>query len=305
MLDEIHDDFEPILGYDDNVYSRGKIGQHNVVIARPNGLVATSTPIVAMLHSFPDIRIAVMTGIGGGAPSYKHDIRLGDVVVGSPLDAEAVEGGVFAYNLRKARTGGEVQMVRHLDGPQILVHAVNVLKARYTSAAGNGISETIRRVVTADSQLDRTYTPPPPDSDILYDSTYIHSDLTKTCAEICTSPLAKRIRSPRSAEQENPAIHYGPIATSHLLMTDAKTRDRLSAEKGVLCFEMGSAGLMERFPCLVVRGICDYSDSHKIKAWRSYAAMTAAAYTKDLLACINPVSLETEPRIKDGPWLLD
>ncbi|CAN9403213.1 unnamed protein product [Alternaria alternata] len=46
---------------------------------------------------------------------------------------------------------------------------------------------------------------------------------------------------------------------------------------GVLCFEMEAAGLMNSFPCLVIRGICDYADSHKNKRWQPYAAATAAA----------------------------
>ncbi|KAL3491198.1 hypothetical protein BJX62DRAFT_128619 [Aspergillus germanicus] len=33
----------------------------------------------------------------------------------------------------------------------------------------------------------------------------------------------------------------------------------------------------------MIRGICDYADSHKNKEWQPYAAMTAAAYTKELL----------------------
>lgn len=46
---------------------------------------------------------------------------------------------------------------------------------------------------------------------------------------------------------------------------------------------MEAAGLMDNFPCLVIRGICDYADSHKNKRWQPYAAATAAAYAKDLL----------------------
>ena len=64
-------------------------------------------------------------------------------------------------------------------------------------------------------------------------------------------------------------------------MKDALLRDALIAEKDVLCFEMEAAGLMNHFPCVVIRGICDYSDSHKNKEWQGYAAMAAAAYTKD------------------------
>ena len=50
---------------------------------------------------------------------------------------------------------------------------------------------------------------------------------------------------------------------------------------------MEAAGLMDSFPCLVIRGICDYADSHKNKRWQPYAAATAAAFAKELLGVIN------------------
>ena len=43
---------------------------------------------------------------------------------------------------------------------------------------------------------------------------------------------------------------------------------------------------MDTFPCVVIRGICDYADSHKNKIWQPYAAATAAAYAKELLRVI-------------------
>jgi len=60
----------------------------------------------------------------------------------------------------------------------------------------------------------------------------------------------------------------------------------LRKELDVLCFEMEAAGLMDNFPCLVVRGICDYADSHKNNLWQGYAAAMAAAYAKELLSVI-------------------
>jgi hypothetical protein len=41
-----------------------------------------------------------------------------------------------------------------------------------------------------------------------------------------------------------------------------------------------TAGLMDSFPCLVIRGICDYADSHKNDGWQNYAAAVAATYAK-------------------------
>ena len=52
---------------------------------------------------------------------------------------------------------------------------------------------------------------------------------------------------------------------------------------------------MDNFPCLVIRGICDYADSHKNKQWQGYAAATAAAYAKELLSVIHPNQIEETP----------
>lgn len=116
------------------------------------------------------------------------------------------------------------------------------------------------------------------------------------CGDDSTSLVS---RPPRSEGEDNPAIHYGLIASANQLMKDAIIRDELAAEFDVLCFEMEAAGLMNQFPCLVIRGICDYSDSHKNKEWQGYAAMAAAAYTKDLLYRIPPTKVETAQRICD------
>lgn len=93
-------------------------------------------------------------------------------------------------------------------------------------------------------------------------------------------------RTPRPPEIDNPVVHYGLIASSDSLMRDAEIRDKLAKEADVLCFEMEAAGLMDHFPCLVIRGICDYCDTHKNKRWQGYAAAVAAAYAKELLDII-------------------
>jgi nucleoside phosphorylase len=78
-------------------------------------------------------------------------------------------------------------------------------------------------------------------------------------------------------------------------MKDGRKRDHLAQQVGILCFEMEAAGLMDNFPCLVIRGICDYADSHKHKEWQPYAAATAAAYAKELLSIILEKQLVDTP----------
>jgi hypothetical protein len=102
FLDKRHDRPKYVSANDNNDYTLSRIGDHNVVIAvLPNGEYGIAcAAIVArdMVHSFPNIRIGLMVGIGGGAPSLKHDIHLGDIVVSAPRDGN---GGVFQYDFGK------------------------------------------------------------------------------------------------------------------------------------------------------------------------------------------------------------
>lgn len=91
------------------------------------------------------------------------------------------------------------------------------------------------------------------------------------------------LRYPRSEDEDNPVIYYSLIALANQLIKDAIIRDKFAAEMDMLCFEMEAAGLMNHFPYLMIRSICDYSDSHKNKEWQGYTVIVAAAYAKDLL----------------------
>ncbi|CAG8342501.1 unnamed protein product [Penicillium nalgiovense] len=62
---------------------------------------------------------------------------------------------------------------------------------------------------------------------------------------------------------------------------------------------MEAAGLMNDFPCLVIRGICDYADSHKNKEWQGYAAIAVAAYAKELVLVVPIDQVKTTPTARD------
>ncbi|KAK6514396.1 hypothetical protein TWF506_008791 [Arthrobotrys conoides] len=96
-------------------------------------------------------------------------------------------------------------------------------------------------------------------------------------------------------------IHYGLIASGNQVIKNATLRDRLNDSLGgnVLCIEMEAAGLMDDFPCIVIRGICDYADSSKNDEWQEYAAATAAAYAKYFLEWLQPIAVHKEAPMKD------
>lgn len=70
-------------------------------------------------------------------------------------------------------------------------------------------------------------------------------------------------------------------------MKEAVARDTISEEHDGLCFEIQAAGLSNDLPCVVIRVVCDYSDSHKNDEWQGHAAATARSYAKELLQTIS------------------
>ncbi|KAM0433480.1 hypothetical protein ACHAPT_004360 [Fusarium lateritium] len=303
FLDEEHDPPDSLQPNDSNDYTLGRIGRHKVVVAvLPDGEYGTATAAsvaTSMLNSFPNIRIGLMVGIGGGAPSPTNDIRLGDIVVSAPREANGVTyGGVFEYDFGKTIQDQAFQETRFLNQPPTTLRAaVRGLQAQY-ARKGHQLGQAVSDVLGKNSMLQHDYSRPHPSTDVLFRSEFTHD--SRGCAEFCAKDPSKLVpRRPRTVYHETPAIHYGIIASANQLMKNAITRDRLAKERNVLCFEMEAAGLMNDFPCLVIRGICDYSDSHKNKAWQGYAAMVAAAYAKDLLNRIIPSRIENEQRISE------
>ncbi|KAF4172522.1 hypothetical protein CNMCM8694_001053 [Aspergillus lentulus] len=300
FLDERHGRPKYVCVNDNNDYTLGKIGEHNVVIAilPGDGIAPAACVARDMLHSFPNVRICLAVGIGGGAPSSKHDIRLGDIVVSTPNEGT---GGVFQYDSGKTIQDQSFQLTGFMNQPPIVLQtAVNGLKAQYMSE-GHHLNEAINNVLEKKPRLRPIYKRPDSVTDRLYESNVVHPlQCQGSCAVVCGNDSTKLIkRRERGEHEDNPAIHYGTIASANQLMNDASIRDKLAAENGVLCFEMEAAGLTNHFPCLIIRGICDYSDSHKNNDWQGYAAMVAAAYTKDLLSRIPPNMAERQKRIAE------
>ncbi|KAH7019861.1 hypothetical protein EDB80DRAFT_759906 [Ilyonectria destructans] len=96
-------------------------------------------------------------------------------------------------------------------------------------------------------------------------------------------------------------VHYSLLASGNQVIKDAAFRDKLNKDLGgqVLCVEMEAAGLMNNFPCIIIRGICDYADSHKNYSWQEYAAALAAAFAKELLEYVQPGDVDRERTAKD------
>jgi len=293
VLDEEYGIPKQLSANDYNLYTLGKIGNHNVVIAVSlDGEYGTSSIVnvaYGMLQSFPKVRICLMVGISGGAPSQTHDIRLGDVVVGACGEI----GGVIQYDFDQAIQDRSFPSQTDLnESPEVLRAAVTELQAEY-EMKGNQLEEAINNILESNPRLRRKYKRPELATDKLFKTEVTHDS---SCTAVCSDDTSNLILRPQRTGEDNTAIHYGLIASAYRLMEDASLRDM---EEDFLCFEMGAAGLRCNFPCLVIRGICDYSDSHKNTEWQGYAAIAAAVYAKDLLCRIPSNKVEAEKEIRD------
>jgi nucleoside phosphorylase len=226
-----------------------------------------------------------MVGIAGGVPSPSTtDIRLGDVVVSKPT---GVLPGVVQYDYGKALASGRLERTgtRNLP-PQALLTALSQVESNHMVGKYK-FRDYISNVLSQSIDDPPIFRSPGEERDILFKAAYHHEQYLPDCSS-CDRNLIV-IRKQRSISA--PRAHYGIIASGNQVIKDGRTRDRLAREFGVLCFEMEAAGLMDHFPCLVIRGISDYADSHKNDDWQGYAAITAAGYAKELLSEV-PLSRE-------------
>ena len=246
-------------GLDGNIYSLGQIGPHNVVIACPP-MGSNPAAIVAtrMMSKFPNIKIGLLVGIGGGLSQEGSDIRLGDVVVSKP-DGQC--GGVVQYDLGKWTTNG-LERIGSLNAPPERLLAVLNHMPFHGAQLTNRPSEFY-----------------PSEPDLLYKPGYDHVG-GRTC-KLCDEK--QQVKRDPNNRQDGPHIFYGTIASGNSVIKNTNIRDKL-IKHGVLCFEMEAAGLMNSsVPYLAIRGISDYADSHRNGVWLGYAAATAAQFARDFL----------------------
>ncbi|OJJ08345.1 hypothetical protein ASPVEDRAFT_89572 [Aspergillus versicolor CBS 583.65] len=293
MLDEIHPSL-PQAPSDQNSYTLGRISGHNIVlVCLPSGTYGTTsaaTVLSQMLSTFSSISYGLMVGIGGGIPSRDRDIRLGDVVVSTP---SGISGGVIQYDHGKALPDKSFETTGSFNRPPpVLLSAVSQMRSNHMVNCLE-LQATIAKALQSHKYIKEHFSRP--GRDWLFNAAHKHCTDAIDCSACDKTQLVDRL--PRRSHE--PRIHYGLIASGNQVIKDAQTRDLISHRLGgrILCLEMEAAGLMNQLPCLVIRGICDYCDSHKQDDWHGYGALSAAAYAKVLLTLV-PVGARF-----DRPWV--
>ncbi|EKJ70317.1 hypothetical protein NXS19_004924 [Fusarium pseudograminearum] len=276
LLDENHRGRFPVSRGDDYVFQAGSMAGHNVVIATLPAGQEHGTGSAAALASqvkkfFPNLWFGLLVGVAAGLPNLScdpvRDIRLGDVLVGLSVGESA---GLVPYDLGKETEDG----FNPLRGGHSLAMTESIVLSAIGSIKLQAPNDTemflpYYEKISDCEHATGTFADPGQDNDILFDD---NED----------DKIVERPQRSKSNHQRARAW-YGPIGSGEKLLKNAKKRNELRDRYGIIGLEKAAAGIMNRIPVGVIRGVCDYGDRHMNKNWQPYAAAMAASYARALL----------------------
>lgn len=279
---------------DPNFYSVGVLGRRNVVLVHPPrpGKVPAANVATACAMSFTKVTLALVVGVCGGVP-FKHnneEILLGDVVISK---------GVIQYDHGRQYSDG---FKRKIDVEESLSRPNSQLGSVLAALETKFYREEVQHAITTFlNNLGEDATPYPGRAeDRLFPPSYRHKHRSRqhcpTCADcrknkdpVCDVALElscqvtgcddmRQIQRQRQNQKHQPRVHFGLIASGDSVIKSAAHRDQIAKNENVIAFEMEGAGAWDALHCvIIIKGVCDYADSHKNKLWQNYAATTAAA----------------------------
>ncbi|KPM46149.1 hypothetical protein AK830_g254 [Neonectria ditissima] len=258
---------------DPNVYYTGFISRHNVVLISILDTEKTNAAAaVFYCHvSFPNINFALVVGVCGAAPfvdGAENKIMLGDVIISD---------GLIQDDLKRRHPERFKHKESLLDSPSGPRVGIPPVLAELNSIHGRKIlaSKTASYLdkLQKESGLKAEY--PGVQHDKLFEATYRHIS-EGTCEECdCSGQLVPR-PGPDDGTPK-PAVHFGWTMSLDTAIETGERRDEIVQRNGAIGFQMASVEAWNSFPCLVIKGACNYADGHRINVWQNYATATASA----------------------------
>jgi nucleoside phosphorylase len=223
---------------DTNMYILGCLGNHNMIAAylpyKENSINAASKVALDIEKSFPSIKWYFVVGIGGGAPSEKHNIRLGDAIVSTAI-IQHDKGKRIQNNSNFQNMGIMHQPARSL-----------MTTICWLQSDLNTYPDFLDTHIKCILSLRPEYRSPKQEEDRLFQPYSKHKYGQKTCRS-CKGPEVHRKPQPAG-----PNVHYSLITSRNQVMKDATVRDWIDTNIEVLCFEIEGAGVIITRQCLII-----------------------------------------------------
>ncbi|KAJ5000853.1 hypothetical protein K4K48_002085 [Colletotrichum sp. SAR 10_66] len=295
FFDEEGDKFGRARG-DTNTYTTGRIGKYNVVMA--------------LLPSMGTL--ALLVGICGGVPSpgTEKEVLLGDVIISKTV-VQYDFGRKYPHRFATKDTLSDILGRPNKDIRSLLASLETERNSERLERRTAEILIDIQQTAAQAGRRRTRYPYPGSAHDELFGPHYEHKhrdDADCGCDEtwICdTAPDASCVelecdkthlvlreslevkqkleREGNTAEAQEPHILIGSVGSGNAVMKSGAHRDEIAQRYDLIAFEMEAAGAWDEVPCVVIKGVCDYADSHKNKKWQTFAAATAASSMKALL----------------------
>ncbi|KAF4611393.1 hypothetical protein G7Y89_g15620 [Cudoniella acicularis] len=222
MLNERHDQL-PQRPNDTNTYILGRIAGHDVVIA-----------------CLPEMRIT---------PAARVAKQMSTIYTGT---SGKQYGAVVQWDYGKTEANGEFVHYGSLNAPPALLSTVvNTLRAEH-NLKNSEVELYLRQgysLLSTSATLE--YQRPSAENDILFESDYDSSSSQSTRRD-CDACDRGRLTS-RAPREDQTVIHYGTIASGNQVIKHGIARDEIGKKFSALCFEMEAAGIVDNFPCVVIR----------------------------------------------------
>lgn len=288
LFDATYDRFSQRYGRqpgDTNTYINGRIGRHDVVLCYlPAMGIGSAASVTANLSvTYPRIQLVLVVGICGAIPFLpsKAEIILGDIIISD---------SVVQYDFGRQYADGfwrKSDVKETLGRPNQEIRSFLAgLKGRKTQ---KDLQDRICKHLQSLQTQDEIWERPATELDVLFEASYQHKhhsqdtgsksaysidssnsvlahdeEIRKDCSSVgCAGQLVTRRR--HGVEGTTPAIHIGPIACANTVIKSGLHRDKIAQSEGVIGFEMEGAGAWDNGPCIIIKGVCDYADSHKNK----------------------------------------
>ncbi|GKT52310.1 uncharacterized protein ColSpa_12491 [Colletotrichum spaethianum] len=305
---------------DYNRYKTGRIGSHSVVLLLLSnmGKVSAASATANLRSTYSGIKLAILTGICGGVPNpgTATELLLGDVVISKSMvqydfGRQYPNGFAMKENVEEI-LGRPSREIRSL----LATFETRQGRSDLQRQAGQMLMQIRQKAAKHGEQS--LYQRPSLTDDLLFEPGYLHrhrdshncncSD-SEAC-ETARSASCEKLQCDRervvsrsrvniehlendALTPEDPHIFVGGVGSGDTVMKSGLDRDRIAAQHSLIAFEMEGAGVWDEIPSLVVKGVCDYADSHKNKNWQNFAAATAASTTKALLEYYIPAQRPT------------
>ncbi|KAK1961201.1 purine and uridine phosphorylase [Colletotrichum sublineola] len=292
----------------------GRIGNHNVVLVLllNMGKVGAGTEAARLKSIYPGLELALLTGICGGVPSpgTANEILLGDVIISKSIvqyDIGRQYPGKFSRkdNVEDS-LGRPSKDIRTL----LIVLETQSTLIELQQRVGQYLAHIQQEAI--DAGYRTSYSRPSTSEDVLFEPAYTHRHRSQAECGCSDSVVCDRATSASCEELQcevkhrvsrrrlsittgmqaedgesfripEGRIHVGRVGSADMVMKSGEHRDSVAKAHGLIAFEMEGAGVWDEIPCIVVKGVCDYADSHKNKKWQDFAAAMAAAAARALL----------------------